>query len=92
MTVRWQNVSPRDFGGIDLDTRHTLCGKAFSLTVWRSDELSPVWKYVARGTVDTYGVLEAKTSRAAKIEAIEKVQRVIEKCMVDINDMKGAMP
>jgi len=89
--ARWQNISPRDFGGIDLDTRHKLCGKTFSITVWRSSELSPVWQYAASGTVDSFGVLEARSSRAAKIEAIEKVQRVLDKCMVDINEMKGAV-
>jgi len=89
--MRWENVSPRDFGCQREDTRYTIRGEVFSITVYHPP-YGDAW-YLNCNHVDATLVrLQAKDSRSARIEAVETVARRLESALAQVNAMKLVEP
>jgi hypothetical protein len=84
---RWQDVSPRSPGErLPQPTVLRIEGDTLSI---RIHESNGDWLINCYG-LELYGVLDAKTPRAAQIDAVEMVQTKLERMMADLHLMKGA--
>lgn len=88
---RWRDVGAREFGARSSEpTDFRINSGLLGISVFRRElGFMPTWT-VRCDAVGLCKALTAKTPRAAQTEAIEEVQKKLERMMADLHLMKGA--